>query len=71
MISPHTFKVSACVQALHLRSGVQALNVGDQHCNRAREAREIREAREVAAESRLIAWNLKTSTEYLQDNAKS
>ena len=31
----------------------------------------IREAREVAAESRLIAWNLKTSTEYLQDNARA
>lgn len=31
----------------------------------------IRQAREVAAESRLIAWNLKTSTEYLQDNARA
>jgi len=31
----------------------------------------IREAREVAAESRLIAWKLKSSTEYLQDNARA
>ena len=31
----------------------------------------IREAREVAAESRMVAWQLKSSTEYLQDNARA
>ena len=31
----------------------------------------IREAREIAAESRMVAWQLKSSTEYLQDNARA